>query len=122
MPIRVLAVLAMLLAVTIGVLALAWLSDSEIYFFLPSRSFRVQRPPTNPVAVLLLLGVPFVVAIFSHHYGLIAFMLFPVGLLLGTAVGVVAFEWTPSLFQHLLCLVAIAASGYGWSQREYFDY
>jgi hypothetical protein len=122
MPIRILAILAVLPAVTLGVLALAWMSDSELYFFLPSRSFGILRPPTHPAYLFWLLLFPFVVAFFSRHYALMTFLLFPLGLLLGSVVGAVAFQWTPSLCQHLLSVCAIGASAYGWSQREYFDY
>ncbi len=120
MPVRLLAILATLLGITCGVLALAWLTESELFFFLPSR--RILPPPTHPGLVACFLAVPFVVTVYSRHYGLVVFTLFPAGLLLGSIVGVVALGWTPSLCQHLLCVFAIAVSGYAWSQREYFDY
>jgi hypothetical protein len=120
MPIRLLAILGTLLTVTFALLALAWLTESELFFFLPWR--RISPPPTHPGLVACFLAIPFVVTVFSRHYGLVVFTLFPVGLLLGSIVGFVALGWTPSLCQHLLCVSAIAASGYAWSQRDYFDY
>ena len=72
--------------------------------------------------VLLFLVGPFVVACYSHRYAFIVFTLLPVELLLGSVVGFFAFDWIPSICQHLLTLSAIIASGYAWSQREYFDF
>ena len=126
MPIRVLVTLIVLLAVTAAVLAIAWISQSELYFFLPSvdsgYGVRLEPPPTHPGSLLFLLIISLVVAIYSRHYGLVVFTIFPIGLLLGSGVGFVAFEWTPSLCQHLLTVSAVVAAGYGWSKRLYLDY
>ncbi len=121
MPIRTLAILAALLGVTCGVFALAWLTGAELYFFLPLRN-GVQPPPTHPAVVGCFLGIPFIVAIYSRHYGALVFAVFPAGLLLGSIVGFGVLQWTPSVCQHLLCVSALATAGYAWSQREYLDY
>lgn len=124
MPVRVLAILGGLLALMLGVLALAWVTQAELYLCLPGLRFRfrINVPPTHPVVVLFVLAAPTVVALYSRHFGLMLFMLFPVGLLASSAIGYAAFQWTPSVFQHLLTLAAAATAVYGWSQREYFEY
>ncbi len=123
MPVRRLAIFVALLATTVGVLALAWLHGSDLYFLLPSYRHRsVWPPPTNPDELAMILAATAVVAAFSRHYGLVMFTFFPIGLLLGSIVGYLVFEWTSSLLQLLLVFVSATASVYGWYQHEYFDY
>jgi hypothetical protein len=122
MPLRVFSILTVLIVATLGLFGFAWLTGSELYFFIPTRYQPLLRPPTSPFLMLGILAIPTTVTIMSRHYGLLIFMLFPLGLLVGTVVGWLLFDWTPSWCQHLLATFAILLSVYGWSQRGYLDY
>lgn len=122
MPLRTAAVLLSLLAAVVAVFALSWASGAEFYFFMPSRHLRMQPPPTNPLAIAGILIALLVVAIISRHYGILLFFAFPLGLILGSLVGLAFLNWTPSLGQHLLVATSLGAGIYAWLQREYLDY
>jgi len=125
MTVRLLAMLLTLFGLTVAVVLLAWSLDAELYFLLPRHprhGIEVDPPPTHPLTLLFLLLVVVVVALFSPHYGLVSFSLFPVGLVLGSIFGFAGFEWTPSWAQHLLTVVSIVAVAYGWKEHAFLDY
>ena len=43
------------------------------------------------------------------------------GILLGSAMGVYVYKWTPSWAQHVLAVAMIATSIYAWRQKYYFE-
>ncbi len=124
MPLRMILILIGLLAASVGVVLLAWKTGSQLYVFLPaSRLYlHVSKPPTDPLMVLALFVIPVLLYFYSQHFALIAFSCLAGGILAGTVIGFAVYAWTPSVFQHLLSLVMVAAAAYGWTQREYFDY
>lgn len=121
MPIRVLATLATLLAITIGLIAGAWLTESEIYLIVVGRGMYIARPPTHPVVPLFGLLLLAVITAISRHWAMIYFCFLPGSFVLGLLVGPTAFGWAPSVFQFLLILASGVTAGYWWSQRDYFD-
>jgi hypothetical protein len=48
-------------------------------------------------------------------------MVVTAGLLAGSVVGFLVYQWTPSWSQHFLTGAMIATSIYAWQQRDYFE-
>ncbi len=124
MPVRTLAIIAILLAVTFGIILLAWISGSELYLFCPGNNagFGIALPPTSHIWLFALLFIAVNLSLWSPHYALVAFTIIGLGIPLGTVIGWGVFQWTPSVCQCLLTASIIATLWYCWKNREYLDY
>ena len=122
MPVRQLMQLLALFAACLAIVGIAWASGSELYLFIPSRRFRpIYPPPTHPVVILMVLATSPILTYWVRQTGVYVFMIIAAGIVLGSAVGVCAFNWTPSWAQHLLTVAMIATSIYAWKQKYYFE-
>ena len=120
MPIRTLIILAGLLAASLLVILIAWLAGFELYVFYGR--FRAKPPTPTGMVAALLIGALALGMFFSQHYGLVMFSAAATGVTLGTIVGPLMFQWSPSVCQYLLTASMLGLVGYGWTQHEYFDY
>lgn len=121
MPIRQVIQLLALFALCLAIVGIAWASAAKLYLFIPTRSGTLHAPPTHPGAILCLLCFSLIMTYFFRQNGLYVFFVMVVSLLLGSAVGLFAFGWTPSWAQHALTAGMIATGIYAWQQRDYFD-
>jgi hypothetical protein len=119
MPVRNLALLLGLFCLCLGIVGLAWGTESQLYLYFPSRF--VHRPPTHPGVILALLVATLPIAYWLRQSGVYVFAVLTAGMLAGSVVGRAAFQWTPSLAQHFLAVAMIATSIYAWKQKYYFE-
>ena len=119
MPVSRVLILLALFASCLAIVGLAWASGSELYTFFPGR--HVHRPPTHPIALLIVLAFCMVLTLWIGQRGIYVFMIATVGILLGSGLGFFVYDWTPTWSQHLLSIAMIGTCIYGWMQRDYFE-
>jgi hypothetical protein len=79
-----------------------------------------DEPPTHPGFILALVGVSSFLFALRSNWGWLVGGFNALGLVGGTVFGWMLFNWTASGWQHAVTGMWIAATWYGWSQREYF--
>jgi hypothetical protein len=122
MPLRTAIILFSLFVACLLVAAAAWHWHTEFYILLPGRRHFHIQPPTDPVAVLMLLAFCGGLYLYSPHYALILFSIFLGGFILGSLVGYCVYNWHSTWAQYLLMATMGAETVYGWSNREELDY
>jgi hypothetical protein len=122
MPIRRVLILLALFGSCLAIIGLAWISGSDLYLLsFPPRRRHINGPPTPPGIILAVLLVCPMLTLWLGQRGIYVFWAATLGMLVSSAVGFVAFNWTPTWSQHLLVIAMIATSVYAWTQKDYFD-
>jgi hypothetical protein len=80
----------------------------------------VNKPPTPPFAVLIVLVVCLGLFFFSQRYALILFSAVLGSLMLGSLVGYGVFAWKPTFVQLLLTVAMLAETYFGWNIEKYY--
>ncbi len=122
MPLRFVLIAAGLFIACLAVAIVAWMVGSEFYILAPSYRHMIHRPPTHPIAVVLLFVFIAALYLYSEHYALVFFSCVLGGLALGSLVGFAVFSWTPTWAQWALTAVMSVETVYCWNNRCYFDY
>lgn len=117
MPVRVFAKLLTLYLACFGIIGLAAAVGAELYIF-PLKGRITLRPPSSPWQIAIYLACCGILYPLSQRCALYFFtgwtFLMPLGSLFGWGM----FSWTPSWAQHLLTVVMILTSAYGWCIRD----
>jgi hypothetical protein len=125
MPLRPLLLMLALIGVCVAIICIAWGYGVDLYVFSPAARTRWRQkmwgPPTHPGEILGLLAFAGVLAFFTRRYAFGFFALITVGLLLGTPVGFLVYNWTPTWAQYALTAGMLATCIYAWSMRYYLD-
>jgi len=121
MPFTRVLILLLLLSSCVAIILLAWFSGAELYLYLPSRRGVLHRPPTDPRLLLFLLSFSVPLGYWLRQAGVYYFMVMTGGMIAGSIVGYLGFDWTPSIMQHALVVAMAATSIYGWRQKDYFE-
>lgn len=117
MPIRNFLILVGLFAVCFAIVAIAWLSGSELYLFLPGR--RHFGPPTHPGVILAVMAVAALLCCWLQFMSVTVVTLLAAGICLGIPIGNLVHSWTPGICQYLLATALGVIAWYGWTQRDY---
>ena len=121
MPVRQLALLLGLFCLCLAIVGMAWANGKQLFLFLPIRFVPIHLPPTHPGLILGLLVLSPIATYWFRQNGVYFFILLTAGMLLGSAMSVYVFKWTPSWAQHFLAAAMIATSIYAWKQKYYFE-
>jgi hypothetical protein len=122
MPVSRYILLLALCGVSLAVVGGAWASDGELFWYFGGRRLAWNdEPPTHPGAIVVWIVVSSIFFALRSDWGWIVGLVNAVGLVGGTILGPVLFNWTASGWQYAVTSMWIAATWYGWSQREYFS-
>ena len=122
MPVRQIAVLLGLFGLCLAIVGIAWVSGSELYLYLPGRRrAALHAPPTHPGEILGVIVAMLLLTFWQRQVGVILFMVAAASVFLGSLVGYLIFNWTPSWTQHCLGIVMVVTSTYAWQQKHYFE-
>lgn len=122
MPIRQFLILLGLFALCLAIIGIAWATGNELYLWMPpSRYTPPSKPPTPPWLFLVFFGVFAFIEWLGGSGAGAGLSLITGGLFLSSVIGWFAYNWTPTICQHLLSVAMFVLSVYYWKQIDYIE-